>query len=162
MANPFTIGTVTLLPNGPGAGTDNITSLASATARGLGVLDCHTALNYDWLIPPIKIKSAAASVSATGYARLLIITSEDNTVWTDGISPTAASDQSAKIVTATVAGAIVVAVNATTYYFPEVSVASLLGYIPLYCAVVVHNVSGAAFDATATNFSANSLALTYT
>jgi hypothetical protein len=156
MSSPFTYGSVTLLPNGPGAGTDNITALASTNARGLGVLTA-TPPSATILIPPIKIKSGASAVSGT--ASLYIITSEDNTTWTDGISPTAASDQSAKIVTATLASIITMAANATTYYFPEFDILATLGLsvMPNYCALVILNKSAAAFDATAGSFSANYL-----
>jgi len=152
MTNPLSYGTLTTMPNGPGAGTDNLTSLPSATALGQGVLDFSAAPVYDCVIAPMKVKSGSTGTSASGLLTGYIITSEDNTVWTDGISPTSASDQSAKIATAMVAFQIAVVANATTYQTPEVSIFAILGFVPRYAALVVYNQSGHALDTTSTNF----------
>lgn len=152
MTNPLSYGTLTTMPNGPGAGTDNLTALPSATSYGQGVLDFSAAPIYDCVIAPIKLKSNAAGTSASGTVTGYVITSEDNTVWTDAIAPATVADQSSKIVTATAAFQIAVTANATTYYTPEVSLFALLGYIPRYAALVMRNQSGAALDGTAGNF----------
>lgn len=154
MTNPYSWGTLATLPNGPGQATDSLTALASNNAKGLGVIDMSAAPAADCFLPPMKIKSGASGTSSTGYLTVYIITSEDNTIWTDGIDPTSTSDQAAKIATATTACVIAVTANATTYYTPEISIYALLGFVPKYAAVVVRNQSGAALDSTAGNFSA--------
>lgn len=161
MANPYVIGSISNMPNGPGAGTDLLTALPSATAYGLGVLDNHLAILADLIIPPIQIKSGASGVSATGSCSLWLATSEDNTVWTDGLAVAVATNQASKLVTATLVATIAVTANGTTYYFPEFSVLGVLGYFPLYSAVVIQNQSGAALDTTAGNFSAKYLPITF-
>lgn len=154
MASPFTRGTLTTFANGPGAGTDNLTSLPSATAYGLGALDLSAAVVGDVLFAPLKIKSGSTGTSASGYVRRYLITSEDNSLWTDGISPSAVSNQLSKIVTARLIDAIAVTANATTYYFEERSVMDILGFVPRYVAIVLDNESGHALDTVAGSFAA--------
>lgn len=161
MSNPFSVQALATLPRGAGAGTDNLTSLASATALGLGAVDQHTALRYDNNVAPIQIKSGASGTSASGFVSCYLITSEDGTVWTDGIDPNSASNQKSKIATATLVQAIAVVANATTYYFTEFSVATVLGFEPLYWAVVIDNESGHALDTTAANFYSKYLEIQY-
>jgi hypothetical protein len=161
MANPLSIGALTTFPFGAGAGTDRLTALPSATALGLGTINQSTLLPYDINIAPIRIKTGASGVSVSGYCRLWLVTSEDGTVWTDGVDPTTATNQASKLITAPLFGGISAAANATTYYFPEFSVASLLGFMPLYWAVVVENQSGAALDAVAASFYSRYLPIAY-
>ena len=161
MANPLVLGTLTTLPNGPGTGTDNLTALPGATALGLGVLDLSAAAVFDCLIAPMRIKSGATGTLAAGTFAVWVITSEDNAVWTDGISPTSAADQSAKLATAVQACLIGVTVNATTYYTPEFSLLALLGFVPRYAAVVGQNLTGHALDTVAASFYAKSSVTAY-
>jgi hypothetical protein len=161
MASPFTYGSVTNMPNGPGAGTDNLTGLTNGKALGLGNLTNGGTPYANVMIPPIKIKTGT---TASGTLSLYLITSEDGTIYTDGISPTSTSDQSGKIVTATLAAKINVSVTAAAYYFPEIDVLATLGFanMPNDVAAVMLNNSGGALDGTAANFSANYLPVTWT
>ena len=162
MASPFTYGSVTNMPNGPGAGTDNLTALPSATAYGLGVIT-NTPPLADCLVPPIKFETGSGATTG-GVVNIYLITSEDNTIWTDGVSPTAQSNQKSKILTAVNAVTVPAASANTTYYIPEFSVLAALGFaeMPTYCAVVIDNETGGALHATSTNFSANYLPITWT
>lgn len=162
MASPYTYGSVTVMPNGPGQTTDNITALGSATALGLGVVNSGGVPYADVLVPPIKIETGSGATTG-GTVGVYIITSEDNTIWTDGISPISASNQKSKIVTATLVGIINAIVANSTYYTPEFSVLSALGLaeMPNYVAIVIDNETGGALHATSTNFSANYLPITW-
>lgn len=162
MTNPLTYGSVAVLPNGPAQVTDSLTALASGAAKPLGLLDFSSAPVFDCNIAPMKVKSNASGVSSTGLLTVYVLTSEDNSIWTDGISPTATTDQSAAIAVASVACQINVVANGTTYYTPEFSLFALLGFMPKYASVMVRNQSGAALDGTAGNFSAKYMPITYT
>jgi hypothetical protein len=161
MANPFSVAGVATWPNGPGAGTDNLTALPNNTAYGLGSVGTTTTQYYDDNVAPIKIKSGASGVSASGTASLYLVVSEDNTIFTNGVSPSAQSDQSAAIVLGPPLQQIQVTANGTTYYFREFSLAGVLFYMPSFWAVVIYNQSGAAFDGTAANFSAKHSLISY-
>jgi hypothetical protein len=153
MASPVTF------PLGPGQGTDNLTALASGQARGLGVIGTNQVLVSDIVIAPIQIETGA---SAAGTVELRLIVSEDNSHWTDGISPVSTSDQSSLIKTAPQpVSPINVEAAATQYWFPGFSVLAVLGYIPMFSAVVVWNRSGSSFNATASNFYAQYSTILY-
>ncbi len=162
MSAPVAPGTLTVFPKGAGAGTDRLTSLASATALGLGAVDQHSSYQYDNNIAPIRIKTGSTGTSASGYCRLWLVVSEDGTVYTDGVDPDSASNQASLLVTSTLVAAIATTANATTYYFPEFSVMSVLGFQPMYWAVVVENQSGHALDTTAASFYSKYLPVGYT
>jgi|GEM_PF-2686606 len=155
MSNPFTRGSLTTFPDGPGQVTDNLTALPSNTARGLGAVQLVTtgAPAADCVIAPIQIKSGTG-VSGTGNCFLYIICSEDNTIWDAEVSPSSASDQSGVVPTARLIQQMSVNTDATSYAFNEFSVWSRLGFIPTWFTVVISNQSGAALDATSGNFSA--------
>jgi hypothetical protein len=161
MASPLAVGSLTTFPQGAGAGGDRLTSLPSATAYGLGSVNQSAAMQYDNNVAPIRIKTGASGTSATGYCRLWLVTSEDGTVWTDGVDPTVATNQAAKLVTAPLITGIATVANATTYYFPEFTVMSVLGFQPLYWAVVVENQAGSALDTVAASFYSRYLPIGY-
>lgn len=157
MAAPVSRGSPTTWPKGPAQATDNITSLPSGQAKGLGALSCQPSSNTpynDILVAPVQIKSGASSVSPTGTASIYVVVSEDNSVFDGAINPDSTSDQSANLDYARVVQQIDVVANATTYAFREFSIWSFLGFIPEYVAIVVLNNSGSAFDTTAASFSA--------
>lgn len=155
MANPFTIVAIANLPKGAAQGTDNITNIVSAGAkfaRGLGSVNQAALLRYDNVVT-LKIKTNATAVTGNAILSIYIITSEDGTTWTDGIDPDATSDQSSKIKLATVAQVQTGIVASTTYNFPDVSIPALLGYVPLYWAVVYQlDVTAGGMSATNTDF----------
>ena len=153
MANPIALQAIAVFPKGAGAGTDNVTSLGTGVAKGFGGINQSAAERYDNKVAPIRIKTNATAPAATGYATLYIVTSEDGTVWTDGIDPDAVTTQKAKIVTATLVQAIAVTAASTTYYFQEFSIASVLGFNPGYWSLVLDFEGGttSALSATATD-----------
>jgi len=161
MASPLAVGTLTVFPKGATAGTDRLTSLASATALGLGAVNQSAAMAYDNNIAPIRIKTGASGTSASGYCRLWLVTSEDGTVYSDGIDPDTATNQASKLSTSTLVSAVATIANATTYHFPEFSVMSVLGFQPLYWAVVVENQAGSTLDTSAASFYSKYLPIAY-
>lgn len=152
MANPFSIQTVATLPKGAGAGTDNITNITSSGAkfaRGLGAVDQSASLRYDNIIT-FKAKTNATATTGNKVLSLYLITSIDGTNWTDGIDPDATSDQSSKISQATLVGVATAIAASTTYYFPDIDVPAILGYCPLYWALVYQlDVTAGGFSSTA-------------
>jgi hypothetical protein len=164
MSNPWSrLSAGVQFPNGPGQSTDNLTALNNNTMLCLGSIGASNFVYGDFIVAPIKFKSGASGVSANGTASLYLFTSEDGTIWTCGVSPSAASDQSGQLAigpTAPGGGpripAQVVNVTAagTQYYFDEFSVYDLLSWVPTFFTVGILNQSGAAFDSTAANFSA--------
>lgn len=162
MASPYVNGAVTLMPNGPGAGTDNVTGMTNGKALGLGNLTNGATGYANVMIPPMKITTGATVVSGQTLS-LFLITSEDGTIYSDGISPTSTSDQSGKIVTATPAGKIAITTAATAYYFPEVDVLATLGFanMPINVGLVLENNSGGTLNGTAANFSFNYVPITF-
>ncbi len=162
MASPFSVAALTTFPHGPGQSPDALTSLANSAAKGLGSLGATLTEYVDDNVAPIKIKTGAASVSASGTVLVYVVTSEDGSNWTNGIDPTSTSDQSSKLTGLTPLSPVLNAnANATTYFFPEFSIYSILGFMPSYWSVVILNQTGAAFDATASNFTAKHSLVSY-
>jgi hypothetical protein len=162
MSNPLTVAALATFPLGPAMGTDNLTSLASGQAKGLGSLGASQVQYYDDNVAPIQIKSGASGVSGTGTVTLYVVVSEDGSNWTNGINPASTSDQSALLGNLVpVVPSLSVNANATTYRFPEFSIYALLGFMPSFWSVVIYNQSGAAFDATAANFTAKHSLVSY-
>jgi hypothetical protein len=163
MSNPFSRGSLTTFPDGPGQVTDNLTALPNGFARGLGAVQLVSAgaPAADCVVAPIQIKSGTGT-SGTGNCALYIICSEDNTIYDSEVSPGSTSDQSGVISSARLVQPITVSADATLYAFNEFSVWSKLGFIPTWFTVVVYNQSGAALDVTASNFSAKYAVDSYT
>ena len=161
MSNPLSVASLATFPLGPGQSTDNLTALQNGQAKGLGALGTTLVQYYDDIVAPIQIKSGS-SVSGSGSVSLFLVCSEDGTNWTNGINPNSSADQSSLIGTLTpLTPAMTVASNATIYVLPEFSIYSLLGFMPTYWSIVVYNQSGAALDATATNFIAKHSLVSY-
>ncbi|HWS93831.1 MAG TPA: hypothetical protein VN306_15480 [Mycobacterium sp.] len=161
MSNPLSVASLATFPLGPGQSTDNLTALQNGQAKGLGALGTTLVQYYDDIVAPIQIKSGS-SVSGSGSVSLFLVCSEDGTNWTNGINPNSSADQSSLIGTLTpLTPAVTVASNATIYVLPEFSIYSLLGFMPTYWSIVVYNQSGAALDATATNFIAKHSLVSY-
>jgi hypothetical protein len=102
-------------------------------------------------------------VTANGTASLHLFTSEDGTIWTCGVIPTATSDQSGQLAIGPTAPGggprtpvqvVNVTAAGTQYYFDEFSVYEVLSWVPTFFTVGILNQSGSAFDSTAANFSA--------
>jgi len=165
MSNPFSIQALATLPQGPGQATDNITGKASSGAKfalGLGAVDQHGTLRYDNNVGPIKAKTNATATTGNKVLTFYLITSEDGSVWTDGIDPNSTSDQSSKISQATVVGVITGIAASTTYVLPEFSVADVLGFVPQYWAVVYQlDVTAGGFSATASDHQAKYAEIQY-
>ncbi len=163
MANPLSVASLTTFPNGPGGSPDNVTSLPNGQAKGLGSLGTSVTQYWDDNIAPIQLKSGASGVSASGSVSFYVVASEDGTHWTNGIDPTSASDQSAKLAgLLPLSPALAMTANATTYTYLWFSIASALqAAMPSFWSVVIYNQSGAAFDATAANHIAKHSLISY-
>lgn len=161
MSNPFSVASVATWPIGPGQSPDNLTALPNGSALGLGKVGAARVQYYDDLVAPIQIKSGGAGVSATGTASLYLVLSEDGVLFSGGVNPNAATDQSSGLSADMLIETIEVTADATLYYFKEFSIQQYLGFMPSFWALVVRNQSGAAFDSTAANFSAKHSLVSY-
>lgn len=164
MSDPWNRTSLTPWPFAPGgSGGDRITSLANNTTIALGIVS-PTSVNApvgDILLPIWKLTTGSGSVSGT-FTRY-IITSEDNVLWTGGLSPNSPSDQSAALdaYLATDAGAanamiidqLTVAAAGTIYYFRERFLYALLGNLPTYTSILVRNQSGQALGSVSSGHS---------
>jgi len=161
MSNPLSVASLATFPLGPAQSTDNLTALPNGQAKGLGALGATLVQYYDDIVAPIQIKSGSA-VSGSGTVSLYLVCSEDGISWTNGINPNSTSDQSSLIGSlASLTPTVTVAANAALYYFPELSVYSLLGFMPTYWSILIYNQSGAAFDVMAANFYAKHSLVSY-
>jgi hypothetical protein len=121
----------------------------------------------DLILPPWKITTGSGSVSGT-ISRYLLL-SEDNALWTGGISPASTSDQSTALTAmlaydnglAALIDQITVSAATTAYYFRWRSLQSMLGNVPHYVSILVYNQSGQALNATAGNHIAQYASETY-
>lgn len=157
MANPYSAPGLAVWPNSPtGSGTDNISALANGAMKGLGKpASFNGSIFADLLSQNLKFTSGTipGSPSGTGTANLYLCLSGDGTTWTNGIDPTATTDQSAHIVTGPpllLVSSIVVTTSATAYYFPWFSTMQILGtpLLPEYVSLLIYNLTGAAFATT--------------
>lgn len=124
-------------------GTDsNLNSLANAATKPIGAIDNSTAGACGFLVD-YKITLAASSVSATGTIGFYLLTSGDGTNYTDGISPTASTDQtsSMKVSAQQLAHTVVANANSQVCYgsfeIPRM-------FAPKYHSFLITNSSGAA------------------
>lgn len=170
MSNPYTRGSLSNFPDGPSGGGsyDGITSLAAGQALGLGSITTSPLPAADIVIAPIGIQSGASGVNGTASIYLLV--SEDGTTWTGGINPATSTNQATTLATLLASDTafgpvqtINMTANATTYYFREFAVSSIVGpNIPSYVSILVQNQSGASFGSTAGNHYAKYRIDTYT
>src|SRR5206468_373077 len=100
----------------------------------------------------LKIPAPAASTSATGTVSVYILRSNDNTDWTDNISPSASTDQAANIKNANLLGiynlnannqVLIVVVDLSLQLGPNPIVEA-----PKYHTLLVVNNCGAALPAS--------------
>jgi len=147
--------TTTLKPlyGTPTAMTMTLASLANNAYRQSTAVDFTSSLvgNLKLLI---KVKTAASGVSATGYSQVFVV-EFDGTNWGNGASGTDASFTPDDVLNLPPPiWTIPTRTSAVVYTTPLLDVPALLGYPILgpKVAVVIGNFSGAAFDATGTNF----------
>jgi hypothetical protein len=131
--------------------TITLASLASTAAQSSTSVDNTTNLFLDVAIT-VKFKTAAASVSATGFVNVFVYgTADGGTTWSGGVSGTDAAYTGNKDSTIFL-GSIPAIANATTYVgLFKLSRAFGFGGIPSNWGIIIDNESGAAFDATAGN-----------
>jgi len=123
----------------------NLNGLLNGQAKGIGIIGTANVLSFDDVVAPIQIVLSSAPASG-GVVEFYALLSEDQTTWTDGISPTANADQSALVRMARKIGYFNVDTGlATTYVFDEFSFYSFLGFTPMFWSILVFNKSGVSF-----------------
>lgn len=129
--------------------TITIASLANAAARQSTAIDNSSNLFLDALVF-VKVKSAAASTSATGYVNVYAFASVD--AGTTNTENAGASDAAITLTVppnARLIGTINVVANAVTYYGGPFSVAQAFGgVLPASWGIILENRSAATLDAT--------------
>ena len=126
------------------AATITIASLANGSGRAATAVDNTSAKAVSADIR-VKIKTAAAATSATGYVSVYLIRSDDGTNYEDAF---AGSDAAYTPVNALLLGTINAVANATTY--TKVFDTAELGLtLPQKFSVAIVNSSGASLDGTA-------------
>jgi len=143
-------------PFGPGQTTDNVTGLAAGQGKVLGSVG-DGSLIFDIVVAPLMFTTGAGGI---GAVELWLALSENGGapptgLWSAGIDPTSASDQSAKLVD----GQIrllqsITTASASTYYFDWFSISAVVGGFPMYSCPVLRNNTAAALSATSSNFQA--------
>lgn len=152
MSNPPVPAGPVTFPDGPGQTTDNLTALPNNTALGLGKVGTALTQYFDALVAPISFLTTSGAVSGDTVSLYLVI-SEDGTHWTAGIDPTSTSNQASKLTGHQPLQTITVGAGAATYFFDEFSIDTALGgFMPTFFSVVISNQSGAALNATPSNF----------
>lgn len=139
----------------PATFTITIASLANNAARESTVVDNTTDLFNDVLVL-IKIKSAAASTAATGYANIYAYATVDNgTTYSDNCTGSNAAVTLVVPPNLRLIGIMNIVADSVTYKSPVMSVAAAFGGVmPQKWGIVIENKSGATFDATAGNHAA--------
>lgn len=139
----------------------NLGALATATAKPLGVVDNSTTLAENEKIQ-LKITLNAAGVSATGTIEVYALASNDNSIWTDNISPALTTDVSASIKNAPLIGIFNANANAQVVVVDidllNQSGINPLNDVPKFWSLVIFNKSGATLPAV----SAGNIATSYT
>ena len=141
-----------------GYGTSNqlititLAGLASTSARQSLAIDNSTTLHIDALVTA-KIKTGASGVLATGRVDVYAVgTTDGGTTWTDGANGTDASIALTAPPNAKLLGSINAVAVATTYIGTFNVAQAFNGQLPQKWALVFVNNTGAALDATGTNF----------
>jgi hypothetical protein len=160
MSNPFSVAALATYPKGPAQGTDNVTSLANNTAKGLGAVGTTVVQYADDIVAPIRVKTGSGT-SGSGTIELHLVVSEDSSVGSNGIDPDATSDQSSKMTANTLIEALQANADTTSYYFKGVNLQALRGGMPTYWALVLYNKSGATLSATAADHYAKHSQVSY-
>ncbi len=157
MSNPWSRVAAATWPNGPNQSTDNMSSLANGQAKGLGVINPGTLSQPfgDIILPPWKITTGTVTPGNT-ISRYLLF-SEDNSLWPGGIDPNSTSDQSTALANwlaydpaaaaLTLLDTLTMQSGVTLYQTRWQSIRGLIGNVPTYCAVLLHNNCGATLAA---------------
>lgn len=137
--------------------TITLASLASGSARGSTAITNATNLFLDAHVQ-LKIKTGAASTSATGYVRVLVYGSVDGGTVFSGATGT---DAAITLIPSNLRSPfsevdrIQVAANATTYYSRTISIAEAFGgQLPERWGIIVDSVAGGTLDTSGSNFTA--------
>lgn len=144
----------TVKPSYSGASTAvtiTLASLANGAYRQSAAVDNSTNLYLDAVVTG-KIKTGASGVSATGNVTLYLA-GWDGTEYGNNASGSDASFTPDNVSNLVPLYTIAAIANATTYYFPYISLAAFAGllWLPQKWALILLNNSGAAFDATGGN-----------
>lgn len=130
--------------NTAGTATITIASLTNGSGRAATAIDNSSGLYLSADIR-VKIKTAAASTSATGYVSVYLIRSEDGTNYDDAF---AGSDAAYTPVNALLLGTINAVANSTTYV-KTFDTAELGLSLPAKWSIGLVNSTGATLSATA-------------
>lgn len=132
--------------------TVTVAGLANNAARQSSVIDNSTNVFLDALVQ-LKLKTAAASTSATGYVNVYAFgTVDGGTTYTENAGASDAAITLTSPPNAVLIGRINCVANATTYYSSPMSVAAAFGgTLPEKWGIIVENKTGAALDSTAGN-----------
>lgn len=132
--------------------TCTLASLSNNSARQSTEVDNSSNLFIDALVM-LKVKSAGASTSSTGYVAIYAFASVDGgTTRTEGAGGSDAAITLTVPPNARLLGIVNVVTNSTTYYGGPFSVAAAFGGIlPQYWGIIVENKSGASLDSTEGN-----------
>lgn len=142
------MATYTELLNNNNAMTITIASLTNNSARESTVVDNTSNQDFDAAVM-VKIKSGAASTSATGYVNVYVYASADGgTTYNDNATGSDAAITLVVPPNARLIGVVNIVANATTYKAGPFSVASVLGYLPGKWGVIIENKTGGTLDAT--------------
>ncbi len=135
--------------------TLTIASLANDAARGSTAVDNTSNLFLDVLFR-LKVKTAAASTSATGYVLIYAYASVDGgTTYDYAFGGSDAAITLTEPPNIKQLGSVSCIANATTYYSPLLSVAAAFGgVVPAFWGIVIVNKTGATLDSTGGNHSA--------
>lgn len=166
MADPYSRSLPTPWPFAPGGngGADHVTGMASGVTIAIGVFSPAILSQPvgDIILPVWTVTTGSGTINGT--ISRYIITSEPNTPWTGGLSPTSAADQTAALTAlfgydsgaqnAMLLDQLTVSAANTAYYFRElVSLYARMGNLPSNTSILIQNNSGAALSSTAANFS---------
>ena len=134
--------------------TVTVASLANGSARASTAVDNTTNLFFDALVS-VKVKSGAASTSATGAVNVYAYgTVDGGTTYTEAATGSDAALTLTSPTNLRLVGVINVVANATTYQAGPFSIASAFGgALPALWGVVIENRSGGTLDATGGNHS---------
>lgn len=132
--------------------TCTVASLTNTSARQSVFVDNSANIFQDAFFF-LKIKSAAASTSATGIVNVYATGSVDGgTTYTEGASGTDAAITLTVPPNARQIGVLNVVANATTYFGGPMSVAAAFGgVLPDHWGIIIENQSGGTLDATGGN-----------
>jgi hypothetical protein len=131
--------------------TITLASLANNGQRSSLAVDNTTNLDLDAIVT-VKVKSAAAATSSTGFVNIYAYGSSDNgSTYPEGcgtdVGVTLTAPPNLRLI-----GVLNVVANSTTYESEPMSVAAAFnGILPDHWGICIENKTGAAFDSTEGN-----------